>query len=121
MASFDKSQPPSRPCLGPISSSIKAKRTTNPIRNIVDSIKPPTNHPKKLLNLALGDPTIHGNLHCPSVLREAVQESLSRHVGNGYLPSVGCPLARRAIAVYTERTGSSVSEEDVIIASGNNL
>lgn len=84
----------------------------------MDSIKPPTNHPKKLLNLALGDPTIHGNLHCPSVLREAVQDSLSRHAGNGYLPSVGCPLARKAIATYTARPGSEVAEDDVIIASG---
>jgi tyrosine aminotransferase len=57
-------------------SSQKAKRTFNPIRAIVDNLKPPQNHPKKLLNLALGDPTAYGNLHCPEVLMDGVRESL---------------------------------------------
>ncbi len=59
-----------------IPSSKKAKRTYNPIRNIVDNLKPPANHPKKLLNLALGDPTVYGNLFRPSVLTDAVKEQL---------------------------------------------
>ena len=59
-----------------IRSSNKANRTKNPIRNIVDNLQPPINHPKSFLNLALGDPTIYGNLKCPDVLRMAVEESL---------------------------------------------
>jgi hypothetical protein len=59
-----------------IESSKKAKRTKNPIREIVDNLKPPVNHPKKLLDLALGDPTVHKNLQCPKVLQSAVQEAL---------------------------------------------
>jgi tyrosine aminotransferase len=61
----------------PIPVSIKAKRTHNPIRAIVDNLKPPKDHPKKMMNLALGDPTAYGNLKCPSVLMDAVQESLT--------------------------------------------
>jgi tyrosine aminotransferase len=59
-----------------LTSSQKAKRTFNPIRAIVDNLKPPQNHPKNLLNLALGDPTAYGNLHCPEVLMEGVRDSL---------------------------------------------
>lgn len=99
--------------------SDKAKRTTNPIRNIVDNIKPPLNHHKPLFNLALGDPTIHGNLLCPQVLTDAIKDSLSLNSSNGYLPSFGSAAARNSIAKYTSRAGfSEVNEDDVIIASG---
>ena len=60
-----------------IPASNKSKRTFNPIRAIVDNLKPPKNHPKVFLNLALGDPCNHGNLKCPDVLNESIQESLS--------------------------------------------
>jgi tyrosine aminotransferase len=73
---------------GVISSSMKAKRTFNPIRNIVDKLKPPKDHPKKMLNLALGDPTAHG-LSPPQVLVDAMHENLDTKKANGYLPSAG--------------------------------
>ena len=99
--------------------SDKAKRTTNPIRNIVDNIKPPLNHHKSLFNLALGDPTIHGNLLCPQVLTDAIKDTLSLNGSNGYLPSFGSAAARHAIAKYTSRVGfPEVNEDDVIISSG---
>jgi len=60
-----------------ISQSQKAQRTTNPIRRIVDQLDPDPNHPKSLINLALGDPTIFGaHLQCPAVLRDAMVELL---------------------------------------------
>ena len=37
---------------------------------------------------------------------------------NGYLPSIGSVAARKAIATYSSRLDSTVTEEDVIIASG---
>jgi hypothetical protein len=40
-----------------IAASNKSKKVCNPIRNIVDNLTPPTNHPKAMLNLGLGDPT----------------------------------------------------------------
>jgi hypothetical protein len=42
-----------------IYASAKSRRTHNPIRAIVDNIKPPVNHPKPLLNLSLGNLIIH--------------------------------------------------------------
>ena len=101
-----------------ISSSVKSKRTHNPIRHIVDNLKPPENHPAKLLNLALGDPTAHGNLHCPSVLVESIQDLLVSNTANGYLPSVGLSSARKAIAEYSSVEGFPIKDDDVIIASG---
>jgi hypothetical protein len=35
----------------PIVASKKAKRTFNPIRSIVDTLKPPKDHAKKMLNM----------------------------------------------------------------------
>jgi len=101
-----------------ISSSAKSKRTHNPIRHIVDNLKPPSDHPKKLLNLALGDPTVHGNLTVPSVVTEAIQDLLVSNTANGYLPSVGLPAAQEAIAKYTSVEGFPVAAKDVTIASG---
>ncbi len=101
-----------------IASSTKAKKTSNPIRNIVDNLNPPQNHPKKILNLALGDPTVHGNLQCPKVIDDAVQETLLKHNANGYIASVGLPEARRAIAQRDSLPGFLITEDDVIIASG---
>lgn len=101
-----------------IPASIKAKRTSNPIRNIVDNLNPPKNHPKKILNLALGDPTVHGNLHCPTVLEEAVKSLLAVGTANGYIPSSGSSAAKKAIAQYNSTPGYTVAEEDVVIGSG---
>lgn len=101
-----------------IGASEKSKRTCNPIRNIVDNLNPPSNHPKSLVNLALGDPTAHGNLICPTVFSETIRELLIRNSANGYLPSTGLPAARKAIAAYNSTEGYAVQEDDVFIASG---
>lgn len=101
-----------------IASSNKAKRTSNPIRNIVDNLNPPKNHPLKLLNLALGDPTVHGNLQCPEVMNQALTQLMGTFSANGYIASVGLPSARQAIAKRDSLYGTPVTEDDVIIASG---
>jgi tyrosine aminotransferase len=112
-----------------IPASHKAARTTNPIRKIVDNLNPDPHHKKSLLNLALGDPTIHGpHLQCPIVLNEAVNDLLMSNSANGYLPSVGCPPARKAIAHATSLQSTLnntdnnhahvIKEDDIIITSG---
>jgi tyrosine aminotransferase len=103
---------------GPImESSAKAQRTFNPIRHIVETLKPPVNHPKPMLNLALGDPTAHG-LNPPDVLKNAMHKFIDSNDFNGYLPSIGLPSAREAIATYSSREGFPVDSDDVVIASG---
>jgi len=78
---------------------------------------PPKDHPKKFLNLALGDPTAHG-LCPPQVLVDAMHGVLDGTHSNGYLPATGDPKARVAIAHYSSRDGFPVDEDDVVIASG---
>lgn len=41
----------SKDSLVTIKASRKAARTFNPIRSIVDTLKPPKGHPKKMLNM----------------------------------------------------------------------
>lgn len=101
-----------------ITASEKSKRTSNPIRNIVDFLQPPVNHPKKLVNLSLGDPTNHGNLFLPEVLKNTMIHALNHNEGNGYAPSVGYLHARKAIAQNNALPSFPISEDDVILASG---
>jgi aspartate/methionine/tyrosine aminotransferase len=115
--------------------SDKAKRTFNPIRNVVDHLRKPKNHCKQYINLALGDPTVHGNLKCPTVLESALHEALSSSESNGYGPSIGCSTGRKAIASKVSRqaldalsildndakkrsSSIEINEDDVIITSG---
>jgi tyrosine aminotransferase len=100
-----------------IPKSRKAERTFNPIRNIVDTLRPPVDHPDPFLNLALGDPTAHG-LKPPQVLIDAMHKQLDLGDFNGYLPSVGEPKARKAIATYASRSGYEIDADDVVICSG---
>ena len=100
-----------------IRASDKSNRTFNPIRHIVDTLKPPQGHAKKFLNLALGDPTAHG-LNPPDVLRRAMHDALDSNKYNGYMPSTGIPTARQAIATYSARPGFDVDPDDCIICSG---
>ncbi|CAE7724458.1 TAT [Symbiodinium microadriaticum] len=101
-----------------IEASLKAKRTHNPIRAIVDNLRPPREHSRPLLNLALGDPTAYGNLKCPEVMMDAVKESLDSQAANGYLPSTGFGAARKAIAKVSSFDDYTVEEDDIVICSG---
>lgn len=79
--------------------SITAARTRNPIREVVESIHPPSPAPKTIIPLSLGttiycfhlclltiawlhflvflgDPTLYGNLKTPSVFVQAIEDSL---------------------------------------------
>ena len=99
--------------------SVKSKRTTNPIRNIVDNLKPPASHELPMINLALGDPTVHGNLKCPVVLLDAVKESLLHNSGDGYSASTGMVSARKSIAAFSHPGADrKITEDDIIITSG---
>ena len=115
----------------PIRASKKSLRTVNPIRRIVDNLVLPVNHPKAFLNLALGDPTKHGNLNCPQALIDAVCENMADPATNcdGYVPSFGSIEARHAIAAYSmtasdenndsvHRYDHHIEDDDVVIASG---
>lgn len=116
-----------------------ALRTTNPIRNIVDRLQLPAEHlrNKKLLSLALGDPSAY--LDPPTELIEAVQKRLldserSPISAFGYPPATGYDAAKTAIATRANEYNHKMLQElesndmlnvpqhyikeDVILASG---
>jgi tyrosine aminotransferase len=99
--------------------SEKANGTTNPIRNIVDVMKLDPNPEKKVISLALGDPTAFGNMDCPDHVNQAIKNALENPKVNGYSPQIGSVAARSSIAQYYNRTfGYKLTEGDVVIGSG---
>ena len=91
-----------------VDSSQIAKNTFNPIRNIVDKLKPspPDNTSKKFLSLSLGDPTVYGNLRTADEVKQAVMKGIIEGGADGYAASVGTEQARQSIADrYRSRFG----------------
>lgn len=99
-----------------LSSSLKAQRTSNPIRNITDCLRPASHHgpDKPLLSLSLGDPTIYGNLPAPDVLINTIQNNLKEGKKNGYDNSAGSLEARKALAsAYSFSENEAMLTEEV--------
>lgn len=74
---------------------------------------------KKVISLAMGDPTAYSCFHTTHVAPEAVADALLSENFNGYAPTVGLPLARRAIAEYLSRDlPYKLTPDDVFVTSG---
>jgi tyrosine aminotransferase len=101
-----------------VSASETTKRTTNPIRAIVDAIKFPEDKTKEVIPLSLGDPTVFGNFKTPEILVNAIKTNLDDYSCNGYVHSAGMPSARAAIAARYTTEVAPLTEDDVVIASG---
>ncbi|KAI9217436.1 tyrosine aminotransferase [Blastocladiella britannica] len=95
-----------------------AKRTTNPIRAIVDNMKVAPNPAKPVISLALGDPTVFGNFNIDPSCSVAITRHLLSGKANGYPPAHGSEPARAAIARAYTTTVAPLTAGDVIIASG---
>merc|ERR1719225_178944 len=76
------------------------------------------NPDKKMISLALGDPTVYKNLNPATEVVEAVRESLVGGLRNGYGPSTGFVDARQAVADYVSVPGARITADDVILCSG---
>ncbi|KAF9437945.1 hypothetical protein BGZ76_010488 [Entomortierella beljakovae] len=101
-----------------VNASIIAKRTSNPIRAIVDHIKVKPNVNKSMISLALGDPTLFGNFKIHESCTEAVVKQLRSYKSNGYPPSTGYLEARQTVAEKFTRPEAPLTPQDVILASG---
>ncbi|RKP07642.1 tyrosine aminotransferase [Thamnocephalis sphaerospora] len=102
----------------PIAASRVSRRTVNPIRRIVDNLRVEPNPEKPVISLALGDPTVFGNLSTHDSCLQAVRDELDNHRTHGYAPSTGLESARDAIARKHTTPEAPLSAKDVIIASG---
>ncbi|KAI4475323.1 hypothetical protein M0802_015205 [Mischocyttarus mexicanus] len=89
-----------------------AKKTHNPIRSIVDNIVVEPNPSKRMIALSIGDPTTFGNLKPAKEVIEAVQESVTSQMNNGYAPSTGYEKAREAVAEYSSTDFVKVEAKD---------
>jgi tyrosine aminotransferase len=115
---FLMERPSKKRKMEPLKPSKVSMRTKNPIRNIVDKLNVKPNPEKEFISLALGDPTIFGNLRIDSHCVDSVQRHLNSYKANGYPPSIGTLDARASIAKEYSRPNSVVTASDVIIASG---
>ncbi|KAI9595990.1 tyrosine aminotransferase [Syncephalis fuscata] len=102
----------------PLSASVVSQRTVNPIRRIVDNLRVVPNAAKPVISLALGDPTVFGNLSTHEVGLQAIRDALEKPQTHGYAASIGTEEARAAIAEKHTTPEAPLTSQDVIIASG---
>ena len=104
---------------GKIGTSAASQRTSNPIRAIVDMIKPDPSHPKRMLALSIGDPCVDGNLLPPTNVMEAICGAVKGCKHNGYAPTFGFQDARAAVAEYNNKNFLSADQCDEGVQAGN--
>jgi tyrosine aminotransferase len=101
--------------------SLKAGRTSNPIRAVVDrvlsSAKPRTDDLSRI-PLSLGDPAAFGNLPPPQELTDAIAACAAENKYNGYIPATGLPAATAAVASHYSTSKCPIKASDVVMASG---
>ena len=124
----------------PFAASVHSSRAVNPLRRIVEGLRPPAGHPARLLSLTLGDPAAYGAFPPPAALRRAVAAAaLARPlpaaagalegppdaalVADGYAHSQGGARARAAAAAWmgvARPAGAprALGWADVTLASG---
>lgn len=104
--------------------SKRATRTSNPIRKIVDQLRPDPKNELPIISLALGDPCVFGNLPPPSLLIRSIEDNVKDNKSYAYGPAAGVVSARETLArEYSLKNANgetirSTTMQDVIIASG---
>ncbi|KAI5661724.1 hypothetical protein M9H77_21047 [Catharanthus roseus] len=74
---------------------------------------------RRMISLALGDPTAFSCFSAPSIAQQAVIDALSSGKFNGYSPTVGLPQTRKAIAGYlSSDLPYQLSPDDVYVTAG---
>ncbi|XP_020819403.1 tyrosine aminotransferase [Phascolarctos cinereus] len=101
-----------------VRASDMSKKTFNPIRAIVDSMKVQPNANKTMISLSIGDPTVFGNLPTDSEVTQAMKDALDSGKYNGYAPSIGYLSSREEIASYYHCSEAPLEAKDVILTSG---
>lgn len=98
--------------------SDRAKRTINPIRNLVQNITVKPNPAKELIKLSVGDPTVYGNLQVSAEIVDTYSDVLRAGTANGYSHSTGLETSRAAVAARYSGGYSKLTSEDVILTGG---
>lgn len=102
-----------------IQASRGALLTSNPIREIIESINLAENPAKKVIPLSIGDPTIFGNLKPCKEILDSLRKAEDSGRFYGYQTAAGLEDARQAVANYHfKETGNRLEAKDVILTSG---
>jgi len=101
----------------PIPIAGRVNRFSYAIRNIVTEAQAVEARGVRVRYLNIGDPVAFG-FATPRHLIETVDRAM-RDGHNGYVPSVGIPAAREAVAADYEQKGVSVSPDRVLITTGS--
>lgn len=94
-----------------------AQATANPHRLMAENSKIVPNPSKKTITLQMGDPTIFGNFSRPQEAVEAIKKAADKDRFS-YYHTCGMKEARMAVAEYANKSGVSVSHDDIILTSG---
>ncbi|XP_078525813.1 tyrosine aminotransferase [Lissotriton helveticus] len=96
-----------------------SKKTFNPIRALVDSMKLEPNPNKPMIFFSLtGDPTVFGNLPTDDEVTLAMKNAIDSGKYNGYAPAVGYQSSRDVIAKFYSCPDAPLEAKDVILTSG---
>lgn len=95
-----------------IQASCGALNTSNPIREIIETMNLSENPNKKVIPLSIGDPTIFGNLKPCKEILDALHKANASGKHYGYQTAAGMESAREAVAEYHFRcTGNEVKRQ----------
>lgn len=76
-------------------------------------------HPgEKVLRMGVGDVSLPLCDAVIKALHKAVDDQANASTFHGYMPEVGAPFLRRAIAEYFAKMGANVAESEIFISSG---
>src|SRR5215510_1948230 len=100
----------------PVHVAGRVNRFSYAIRNIVAAAKEVEARGQRVRYLNIGDPVAFG-FKTPQHLIEAAARAM-RDGHNGYVPSVGIPAAREAVAAEYASRGIAVSPDRVLITTG---
>lgn len=95
-----------------VQASKGALKTSNPIREIIETMNLAENPDKKLIPLSIGDPTIFGNLKPSQEILDALHRANSCGKHYGYQKAAGMESAREAVVEYHYRcTGNRIKAQ----------
>ena len=101
----------------PIPVAERAAQIEYAIRDVVVPATKLEKEGHEIIKLNIGDPLAYPGLPTPTHMVEAFQAALGRQE-NGYSPSYGLPVLRRAIAHDENNKGWNCSEDDVYVCHG---
>lgn len=102
-----------------IRASPAAIASTNPIRELLESLCVVSSRKKEKISLAQGDPTASGHLKVPDAAVEAMVAATKSYMFNGYTHSAGSHECRKAVADYhSSSLPFKLTAEDIAITVG---